>query len=535
MQSSFEQLLTSLAQPNAQLGLQKFKRGVERECLRITPTGNLAATGHPKALGSALKHEFITTDYSESLLEFITPVATDINVTLMQLSDIHKFTYQQLGDELLWPLSMPCFVGDAADIKIAQYGSSHAGMMKTLYREGLTWRYGGAMQIISGVHYNFSIADELWQALAKADGVELNQAYRSKRYFDLIRNYKRISWVIPYLFGASPAICQSFIKHAEDNIEFEKLGKGTVYRKYGTSLRMSDLGYTNKEQAALAISYNSLTDYVTGLRRAITMPSENFKEIGVKVDGSYRQLNSNVLQIENEFYAPIRPKRVANPGETPTQALERGGVQYIEVRALDVNPFSPVGITADQMRLLDTLLMTCLLLPSPELSQAEQKITDSNFNRVVLDGRNPRLSLNDSGYERSIADWLEDLFSQFHQVARYIDQANQSRNYEDTIAEQYKAVLNPELTLSGQFMTILREQNLDNSELGMRLAQHYKNDMTSPLQFYTEAQFKTWAEQSLAAQVAVEEKDHGHSFDEFLQAYFTHAAESVEYQGDEAE
>src|SRR5690554_2954946 len=229
LQSLFADALAQLSRSEHIHSLRDIHRGVERETLRITEAGKLAPTGHPQALGSALKHPLITTDYSEALMEFITPVANDITLTMQQLEDIHAHVYRELGAELLWPLSMPCFVGEASDIVVAQYGSSHTGRMKTLYREGLTQRYGGAMQIIAGVHYNFSLPDAIWQVLAEQEQRELTQDFISTKYFHLIRNYKRVSWVIPYLFGASPAICQSFLRHTEDNIEFEKMGKGTVY------------------------------------------------------------------------------------------------------------------------------------------------------------------------------------------------------------------------------------------------------------------------------------------------------------------
>ncbi|RUO47095.1 glutamate--cysteine ligase [Pseudidiomarina donghaiensis] len=524
LQSLFADALAQLSRPENTHTLRDIHRGVERETLRITKQGRLAPTGHPKQLGSAFKHPLITTDYSEALMEFITPVANDISITMQQLEDIHAHAYRHLGDELLWPLSMPCFVGDESDIVIAQYGSSHSGRMKTLYRQGLTHRYGGAMQIIAGVHYNFSLPESVWKVLAEQQGEPLTQSFISQRYFHLIRNYKRVSWVIPYLFGASPAICKSFLQHTEDNIEFSEMGKGTVYRPYGTSLRMSDLGYTNKEQADLKITYNTLDEYVAGLRRAISTPSSRFSKIGVKVDGEYRQLNSNILQIENEFYSPIRPKRVTRAGETPTQALERGGVEYIEVRALDVNPFSPVGITAEQMRMLDVLLVYCALKPSPELSWDEQVLTDKNFNRVVMDGRNPRLTLLDQGYERPISDWLEEMFADFHEVATLLDKAHQATDFSLAVTAQYRSVLNPELTLSGQFMALLRDNKWDNSELGMKLAQQYKAQLTpAPLHYFTEHEFEKLRDASLSAQHELERQDASTSFDVFLQEYFRRA------------
>lgn len=514
------------SQPN-QTAMKRIQRGIERECLRITPEGRLAPTTHPIGLGKTLTHPHITTDYAEMLLEFITPVATDIQVTLDQLTDIHSYTYRYMNDELMWPLSMPCFVGDEHDIHIARYGESHSGRMKNLYRRGLTHRYGGCMQIIAGVHFNFSVPQEMWQALAAQDGVELNAEYISARYFGLIRNYKRVCWVIPYLFGASPAICQSFLQHADSTIELKSLGKGTVYREYGTSLRMSDLGYTNKEQADLQITYNSLQDYVTRLRRAITTPSQRFAKIGVSETSpegkkDYRQLNSNILQIENEFYSPIRPKRVAQGGETPTQALERGGVEYIEVRALDVNPFSPVGISAEQIRILDLILLYCLLNESPELDWDAQQLTEKNFNKVVLDGRNPRLTLNDNGYDRPISDWLEDIFADLHALAKFMD-GSDGKDYSETVAEHYQMVLNPELTLSGRMLAMMRDENLDNSHLGMRLARAYRQELEQPLKYFSEADFAAWTQASIAEQEAREQQDAGTSFDDFLTTYFARA------------
>lgn len=522
---TFKSLLEVLSNSANRSDMAAPKRGIEREGLRITADGRLSSQLHPQALGATLTHPHITTDYAETLLEFITPVARSVKQTLAQLADIHRVTYRAIGDELIWPLSMPCYVGDEQDILIAQYGKSHSGRMKNLYRRGLTFRYGGAMQIISGVHFNFSVPDGIWSELALSHGKTDDQEFRSEQYFGLIRNYKRISWLIPYLFGASPAICKSFLKHTDTEMEFSELGKGTLYRQYGTSLRMSDLGYTNKEQADLGITYNSVCEYVQGLRRAISRKSNQFSKIGVKVGNDYRQLNDSVLQIENEFYATIRPKRVAEAGETPTQALERGGVEYIEVRALDVNPFSPVGITEQQVRMLDLMLFYCLLQPSASMDEAQQLVADKNFNRVVMDGRNPRLTLQQNGHERLLADWLEELFADFHEIAKVMDKAaGDSQAYQQTVTELYQMVLNPELTLSGQILQQLREQGIDNSVFGMALAQKYRDAfLHEPLEEYTEAQFRQWAEQSLQELNERESADENTSFDDYLATYFEQA------------
>lgn len=332
MSDQYNKLTDYLSSQTADFFAQ-FNRGLEREALRIDESGKLSQFDHPSALGAALTNHYVTTDYSESLLEFITPVESDIETSLAQLRDVQKFTYQHINGEMLWPMSMPCFVGGEDDIRLANYGESNIGKMKHIYRQGLKNRYGSMMQVISGVHFNFSFPVSFWQARGelsedKAD-VSCQQDLISTGYLATIRNLKRQLWLLPYLFGASPALCSSFLKDTEPTQTFKKIGKGTLYLPYATSLRMSDLGYTNSAQADLNIEYNCLAEYIAGIRQAINLPSAEFAHIGSKDEQGYKQLSTNILQIENEFYSPIRPKRVTESGETPSKALEQRGIQYI--------------------------------------------------------------------------------------------------------------------------------------------------------------------------------------------------------------
>ncbi|MCH8491612.1 MAG: glutamate--cysteine ligase [Idiomarina sp.] len=513
--------LVQLQQSDAQAALLKMNRGLERETLRITQEGALATTMHPRSLGATFKHPLITTDYAEALLEFITPVATSIDITLAQLRDVHRLAYQAIGDELLWPLSMPCYLNDPKDIRLAYFGTSHSGRMKTVYRQGLTHRYGAVMQTIAGVHFNWSISDALWEILARQDGCADSSDYRSEKYFGLLRNFKRFAWVIPYLFGASPVLCKSFLKHSFANLDFHELPNGMVYVPHATSLRMSDLGYTNKEQADLKITYNSLDDYVAGLRRAVFTRSEQFADIGIHDGDTWHQLNANILQIENEFYSPIRPKRVAEKGETPTQALERGGVQYIEVRALDVNPFSPVGINAEQMRFLDLFLLYCLLSESPELSLECQQATERNLTKIVLRGREAGLTLTDELGEHTVADRLTDLFSELERIATLM--GAEAELYQRALDEFKPSIAEPELTYSGKVLATYTEAAKLFRQVGMELAVQYREELlASELEYYSEAQFQQMAADSLAAQAAEEAADTG-TFADFIADYFTQA------------
>ena len=381
-----------------------FGRGIERETLRVNDDGKLSQTGHPDAYGSALTHTSITTDFAESLLEFITPVATSVDELFHYLNDIHHHVVVNLpSEQYLWPMSMPCYVASEDAVQLAQYGSSNIGKMKTAYRQGLKNRYGSMMQIISGVHYNFSLPAAFWDNWAELhDSPLTGQAAQSAGYMGLIRNYLRYGWVIPYLFGASPAICKSFLQGKETKFSFENTGKGTIYLPYATSLRLSDLGYTSNAQADLNICYNSLDSYLTSVRNALHKKDAKFAEMGIEKDGELIQLNDNVLQIENELYASIRAKRVQKENETPSQALKARGIEYIEIRSLDVNPFCKLGITEEQVNFLDLFLTWCASVESPELSMEEYQACSANFADVVTRGRDPELTLSISGQTKML-------------------------------------------------------------------------------------------------------------------------------------
>ncbi|MDT0628346.1 glutamate--cysteine ligase [Alteromonas sp. W364] len=517
---TFSNRLSALSQSQFQSSLPNIKHGVEREALRVNPNGGLASSMHGDALGAPLTHESITTDFSESLMEFITPPEKQARVTLAQLADIHKFVYDNIGEERLWPMSMPCFVNKETSIPIARYGSSNVAKMKEVYRKGLHNRYGSMMQVIAGVHFNFSLPDEFWQAWCDLNEVENTVEQRSAYHFDLIRNFRRLSWLIPYLYGASPALCQSFLAGKEQKFPFEKLGVGTLYLPYATSLRMSDLGYTNSEQSSLNICYNDLGSYVKSVRAAINTPSEQYRAFPTGENGQWEQLNDNVLQIENELYSPIRPKQVAKSLEKPSDALEDRGVSYIEVRALDVNPFSPLGIEENQFYFLDVFLLYCLLDESPKFEQKAYEESEANLNKVVLEGRKPGLNLLRDKQEISLADWAEDLFGDLKQVALILDSANGNEKYSASVEKEFLKVKDPSQTPSARWLNTLIENNIDNSRIGLELALEYKK-YASGLDYLhiSEEDFKQQARESIANREQIEKSDTL-DFADFIERYF---------------
>lgn len=496
--------------------LDGIQRGVERETLRILPDGSLSSMPFPAEIGSALTHPWITTDFAEPMLEFITPVNTNIDYTLTFLRDLHRYTNIQIRDELMWPLSMPCFIGKEEDILLAQYGSSNEGRLKTLYREGLKNRYGAMMQIISGVHYNFSLPQAFWQAKEGIKNTEEGQDIISDGYLSLIRNYYRFGWVIPFLFGASPSICPSFIKDQKKLAEFSKQNNGSYFLPYSTSLRLSDIGYTNDAQKQLGITFNDLETYVRGIQKATHTRSEKFSQMGVKVDGVYRQINDNILQIENEFYAPIRPKRVPRKDETPSEALLRGGIEYIEVRSLDINPFSPIGITEEQIRFVDLFLIWCVLAPAPKMSSDELQCAKVNWNRVILEGRKPGqiISMGCGDHHEPLAKVGHNLFKDLLRVADVLDHKDSQKRYRQVCEHLDVMFDHPELTLSAR--TLQAISDMGTAKFGFALAKQYKQQLNAePLQILTEKDFICQRNQSLAKQKCKEEEQQL-SFDEYI-------------------
>ncbi|MCC2616734.1 glutamate--cysteine ligase [Aestuariibacter halophilus] len=530
--SSFAARLDVLQQTGVMATLGQIRHGVEREALRINPNGSLAQTPHPQALGAALTHELITTDFSEALLEFITPPEVDPNTTLEQLRDIHAFVHRSLGEERLWPMSMPCFIKHEDDIALAQFGSSNIGKMKTLYRKGLKHRYGSMMQAIAGVHFNFSLPATFWQAwLPEAEGTQADQAAVSAAYFAMIRNYRRWCWIVPLLFGASPALCRSFLQGKGANLPFETIGKGTCYLPYATSLRMSDLGYTNSAQSGLAICYNDIDNYIASLRKAINTPSAEYAKFRPGPDGEFKQLNDNVLQIENELYSPIRPKQPTHSLEKPTDALADRGVSYIEVRALDVDPFSDVGISLEQFYFLDVFLLYCLVKPSATMAPEGFQETDRNLKKVVVEGRKPGLELSRDGQPVALTDWAKELFDDMRAIAAVMDNASGTDNYSRALDKQWAKICDFSLTPSARILAQLKAHNTDNGALGVALAEQYKQGFAQrSYSHYSEAELVEMAQVSLRQQAQIEQADQL-SFEAFLADYFAKDKDAVPSAG----
>lgn len=523
-----------------------IKRGFEKECLRVNQNGILSQTAHPKALGSSLTHPFITTDFAEALLEFITPPTQDVHETFRKLSEIHAFVYYVLErenlQEYLWAGSMPCHLPSEEEISIAKYGSSNLGQLKYIYRKGLGLRYGRRMQTIAGIHYNFSLPEAFFKKqyhlnLSGTVSQRFLKDFISEQYLAMMRNSLRWGWILPLLFGATPAICKGFFNpnakvseflepwiintrdnnknnnkenknnNNQDNHNSKNIDTDTYFGKYATSLRLSDLGYHNKAQTSDLISYNSFPEFLKTMHHTVHTPDPYYTKLGVQKDGEYQQLNDSILQIEDEHYAMFRPKRVPQPDERTISALSRDGIEYIEVRALDINPFLPLGVEPKTQFILDTFLITCLFLESPPIEREEMARIHDNHQQIVLKGRNPTLTLIDiNGNTQNAVQLAQGFLNLMLNVAHYLDRAYSIDNFSMACRQAKRSLDDLNSLPSARMLNEMKMNKESYFEFIKRWSLHHKEffkdyltHLTSPqklVQYYDSLSQKSLLEQA---------------------------------------
>ena len=516
MQSILSPLATALKEASKQdPSLLVFNHGIEREALRVTHEGHLATTPHPAFLGSKLTHPKVTTDFSESQLELITPVHQSPAAALNELDEVHRYIYSGLQDEILWSASMPCVLKADDDIPLADYGDSNLGRLKKTYRSGLGYRYGRGMQTICAVHYNFSFPDSFMDWLqATEQSSETVAEFRNRRYFDLMRNFRRYSWLLTYLFGASPAVCNSFLKGKQHSLS--SLDEGTSYLPNATSLRSGNLGYQSNTQAeSMNICYNGLENYVSTLANAICTEYAPYKDIDRQISNEYRQVNTNILQSEAEFYSSIRAKRVPGKGENFLACLLEQGVQYIEVRLLDVNPYLPLGIDEQQIKFLDSFLLFCLLSDSPEHDDQLCREVTENSAATVYQGRDSELMLNDQGKSVSLRDWGSALITGIAESAALLD-TDTDHSYKESVTTQLARLENPVLTPSGSILRDMQTNQIPFFRFAMDKAlEHERYFKSTPLTPELKDKYEALAQKSIEDQAVIDASDTL-TFDEYL-------------------
>lgn len=513
----FTTLLNLLEQSGNQALSHQFLVGLERETIRVNREGHISQSDHPVTLGSTLTHPAVTTDFAEAQIELVTPKPLPTFSQLIeQMVAIHSIVSQRLPEEYLWPLSMPMEIENEESIQIARFGTSNTGHFKEVYRQGLVHRYGKKMQIISGLHFNYSFSDDFWKCLHQELNPQSNmQEFITSNYFHLSRNYLRSCWLITYLYGFTPVIDKSALKQCPEDLK--AWDEQTYYGPYATSLRMSNLGYANTTRCQSYVSYNGQQPFLDDLLRTLTTACEDFTDLGVKDDSGYRQLNDSILQIENELYSFIRPKQPQEENERPYNAVKNRGISYIEIRGIDINPYEPVGISIEQLEFLRLFAIYCLLSESEPFTRKEERINTHNQSQVAIRGRDPELKLQRGTEMVSLKSWAEDIFIDLRQVAQLLDRGREPY-YTSLVETQYQKVLDVNQTPSAILLDKLKKAQVSHQEFGLNLAHKYKNffkEQSLSEDFVN--RFDESVEQSLEKMKKIEENST-ETFEEYLKS-----------------
>ncbi|MDA9705391.1 glutamate--cysteine ligase [SAR86 cluster bacterium] len=513
MSNEFLDSLENLDALNVSDFIKFSQRGIEKENLRSSNC-SISLKAHPKAYGSSLTNSRITTDFSEALIELVTDPNKDLNKCLKELEDIVYFCLKNT-DEDFWPASIPMSIEDEALIPIADYGNTNSGKLKKLYRVGLSHRYGSMMQTVSGIHYNFSFGDELFENWAKKDGETLRE-FKDKKYLSLVRNFRRNAWLITYFFGCSPIVPKAFAKGREHSLK--ELNSNDLFLENATCLRMGELGYISKSQDNLNIAYNNLEEYLADLKKALTTDHPRYKTLGTKVGGEYIQLNTAIIQIENEYYSSIRPKRLVGSGERPINALRDNGIEYVEIRALDNNIYDPFGISDETAIFLESFLFYCLLSEDRPCDADEINKIQNNWGNVVLFGRDKDLNLQFKEGSIPLRDKATEILDEMTNFESRIGDQEYRNIFKKSLETQRLKISDSNMTPSGKLLREITASGLSWDEYTDQIAKNHKEEILRLKKDvgYLEKQAKKSLEE-FALKEAQEEED----FDSFLGEYLS--------------
>ena len=290
---------------------------------------------------------------------------------------------------------------------------------------------------------------------------------------------------------------------------------------------MGDLGYTSNAQAQMSVCYNDIDQYISTLREAILTPHPDYESFVEMENGERAQLNTSLLQIENEYYSPIRPKRVTRSGEAPIVALAQRGVEYVEVRCVDINPFLPFGIDGNTMRLLDLFLLACLIDESPLCDEAGQRRNAINLQKVVNTGREPGLKLlSNDGSERPLAELAQPILDRMDEIATWYDALESTNTFQEVVSRAREQLSNPALTLSARMLSEMEHSGQSFWQLAQHYSRQWHNEhLSNPLESSTLEQLRDEARTSLQRQSEIEARDT-QSFEDYLAEFYQQYAQT---------
>ncbi len=518
MSNRLRRYLELLADPQLNASLHGIRFGLEREALRVDAESLPAKTPHPEMLGAPLTHPRITTDFSEALLELVTEPHRSPEAALKQLRDMFAVSCDALAPgEALWAASMPHCPNDERDIALAHYGTSASAQMKTLYRAGLSHRYGCRRQIIAGLHFNFSLPDNFWQRYHALLGEHCPlRELRDDAWFHILRNCHRWSWLLAYLFGASPVMPPSFPR--QRGIGLRRLAHDDYGTPGATSLRLSRAGYYSTAQHRhLLARMDRLDSYVNSLRHAIIDPFPAYAAIDRTASGKPQQLSASLLQVENEYYGSARPKCAASQGTPPLCALAQGGVEYLELRCLDLDPGSPLGVDGPQMRFLSSFLLYCL---AADGSRHSMRRDQRNLERTARGGRRRGLSLEDGTRRVSLRDWGLRILDDIELCARQLDTAHGGDAHQHSCAQQRRKLEAPEHTPAALLLRDMEEAGTNFVTLIAGRSAHWCHTLAAALTPQLRRRYHALAQDSKKQLRHLESTPFAGGLEAYLQQYF---------------
>lgn len=422
----------------------KANFGLEKENVRVTESGNLALTPHPKAFGDREKNAYIKTDFSESQLEMVTPVCNTLEEVYSFICNLNKVVSLEImkNGEFLWPQSNPPILPREEEIPIAKLSNRE----DELYRENLSYKYGKKKQVISGIHYNFSFKEEFIKLLYKELKVEKDfREFKDDIYLRMARNFQKYHWLLIYLTGASPVFHESYIEEIKE--EGEKLGEDSYYIKDDTSLRNSSYGYKNKKD--YYVSYNSIEEYASDIKNLV---------------------KDKEIQSIKEYYNPIRLKSLGS--EDMLESLLHKGIDYLEVRLLDLDPLSIQGVSKETLYLVHLFMIYTLLKENKEITYKDQEEFFKNHDMVALKGRNEEVVIHENGVPVLLKDKGREILSEMDEIVEILFSNNEE--FKNVIKRALEKINNPHDTISEKLIKDIKEEGYINFH--MRLAKEYLNN-----------------------------------------------------------
>ena len=424
--------------------LRKGSFGIEWEGLRVRANGELFLSPHPEIFGNKLSNPFITTDFSESQIEIITPAFDTIDEAFSFFSFMSDVVNSSLDDdEYLWFQSLPCILPDSSKIPIAKYKGKELAEESMEYRKGMAKKYGLRKQMISGIHFNFSFKDELIEKLydnldfSEIEGYENSsisyKEFKYMLYLKISRNYIRYVWLIIYLTGCSVAAHNTFTPECTDLMEHSD-DYGGVYSERGPSFRNASCGYKNLEH--LYPNYHSVDAFARDVQSFI---------------------DEGKLSQAKELYTQIRLKP-KDPSDV-LLSLRNDGIQYIEIRTLDINPFYKCGLIKKDMEFLHLFLIYSLIADESDYENWQE---EAIYNEEMVDesAYDYNMKLLKDGEEISLEEWGLKILDEIDEMCRTLNIGSQS-----LVDSMRQRVVDPSLTYGKGLVKLVKEKGYINSQL----------------------------------------------------------------------